>query len=122
MPAVFVDKPVMKPAEQNQVVQVGGPTVGPVSNVVDLDPSSVGTSDPLAVSAVTMGYQSSQPAGDGPAVFSDTDHNTAVGDNSFENTVTGESPGCFVGRAVFDNSATPSAFEVSAPRSAKTVI
>ena len=36
VPAVFVDKPVMRPAEQNQVVQVGGPTVGPVLNVVDL--------------------------------------------------------------------------------------
>ena len=56
---VFVDKPVMKPAEQNQVVQVGGTALGPVLNVMDLDPSGVGTSDPLAVSAVTMGYQSS---------------------------------------------------------------
>ena len=58
MPAVFVDKPVMKPAEQNQVVQVGGPAVGPVLNVVDLDPSGVPTSGKPTVSAVTMGYQS----------------------------------------------------------------
>ncbi|MCZ6456679.1 MAG: hypothetical protein O6650_05455, partial [Actinobacteria bacterium] len=72
MPSVFVDKPVMKPAEQNQVVQIGGPTVGPVLNVVDLDPSGVGTSDPLAVSTVTMGYQSSQPAGNRPTVPSHT--------------------------------------------------
>ena len=58
MPVVFVDKPVMKPAEQNQVVQVGGPTVGPVLNVVDLDPSGVPTSGELAGPPVTMGYQS----------------------------------------------------------------
>ena len=57
MPAVFVDKPVMKPAEQNQVVQVGGPTVGPVLDVVDLQPACVATADPLASPAIAVGYQ-----------------------------------------------------------------
>ncbi len=87
----------MKPAEQNQVVQVGGTTVGPMLNVVDLDPCSVPTSGELAVSAVTMGYQSSQPAGDGPGVPSDSDHDTAVGDHRFDNTITGQSSGRLVG-------------------------
>jgi hypothetical protein len=36
VPVVFVNKPVMKPTEKDQVVQVGGPTLGPVLNVVNL--------------------------------------------------------------------------------------
>ena len=48
----------MKPAEQNQVVQVGGPTVGPVLNVVDLHSAGVGTSGKLTGSPVTMVHQS----------------------------------------------------------------
>ncbi len=36
VPVVFMEKPVMKPAEKDQVVQIGGPTPGPVLNVVNL--------------------------------------------------------------------------------------
>ena len=36
VPVVFVNKPVTKPAEKDQVVQVGGPTMRPVLNVVNL--------------------------------------------------------------------------------------
>ncbi len=36
VPVVFVNKPVMKPAEKDQVVQIGGPTLGPVLNVMGL--------------------------------------------------------------------------------------
>ncbi len=36
VPVVFVNKPVMKPAEKDQVVQIGGPTPRPVLNVVNL--------------------------------------------------------------------------------------
>jgi hypothetical protein len=36
VPVVFVEKPVMKPAEKNQVVQIGDPTLGPVLDVVSL--------------------------------------------------------------------------------------
>ena len=87
----------MKSAEENQVVQVGGTTVAPVLDVVDLQPACVATADPLASPAIAVVYQSSQPAGDGPAVPTYTDHGAAVGDDSLENTVTGESSGCFVG-------------------------
>ncbi len=36
VPVVFVNKPVMKPTEKDQVVQVGGPTLGPVLDVMNL--------------------------------------------------------------------------------------
>lgn len=97
VPSVFVNKPVMEPAEQNQIVQIGGPTLGPVLDVVDLEPACVPTPDPLASPPVAVVDESSQPAGDGPAVSSHTDDDTAVGDDGFENTVTGESSRCFVG-------------------------
>ncbi len=91
MPVVFVNKPVMKPTEKDQVVQVGGPTPGPVLNVVNLQPFAVPTSDPLAPPPVTMGYQSSQPSGDGAGVSTHTDHLGTVGDHGFNHTVTGQS-------------------------------
>ncbi len=36
MPVVFVNNTVMKPTEKNQVVQIGGPTLRPVLNVMSL--------------------------------------------------------------------------------------
>ncbi len=97
MPAVFVEKPVVKTAEEDQIVQVGAASLGPVLDVVDLQPACVLTPGKLASPVIAVVDESSQPAEDGSAVSSDTDHNTAVGDNSFENTVTGESSGCLVG-------------------------
>jgi hypothetical protein len=44
-PAVFVEEPVVEGAEQDQVGEVGGPTVSPMLDVVSVDPTSVGTSD-----------------------------------------------------------------------------
>ena len=49
MPAVFVDKTVMEPAEKDQVVQVGGASVDPMLAVMELHPFGAVTSRPLAV-------------------------------------------------------------------------
>ena len=91
MPAVFVDKPVMKPAEEGQIVQIGGSAFRPVDNVMDLKPVGVVASVEPTGSTVTVGYQSSQPSGNSPTVSSDPDDLGTVGDDGFEDTVTGES-------------------------------
>ncbi len=36
MPVVFMEKTVMKPTEEDQVVQIGDPTLRPVLNVMSL--------------------------------------------------------------------------------------
>ncbi len=54
MPTVFVDKTVMKTTEKDQIVQISGPSLGPVSNVMNLKPALVSTSAELAPPAVTM--------------------------------------------------------------------
>ncbi len=59
MPAVFVDKPVVKPAEEDQIVQIGGSAFRPVDNVVNLKPLFVGTPGEHTGSTVTMMNQPS---------------------------------------------------------------
>jgi len=35
-PPVFVDEPVVKPAEEDQIVQIRGSSLGPMDNMMDL--------------------------------------------------------------------------------------
>jgi len=44
MPSVLVEIPVMMTAEQDEVVEVGRPAVGPMLDVVGLEPAGVPTS------------------------------------------------------------------------------
>ncbi len=93
MPAVFVDKPVMKTAEENQIVQICAATLGPVLDVVDLDPSGVPTSGKPAGPPVTVTDETTQPAGDRPGVTSHPDHDVVVVDDRFDNSVATQ-PSC----------------------------
>ncbi len=54
VPVVCVNKPVMKPTEKDQVVQVGGPTLRPVLNVMNLQPFGVSTAGKRAGPPVTV--------------------------------------------------------------------
>ena len=54
VPVVFMEESVMKSTEENQVVEIGRPTLGPGDDVMDLQPPGVGTPGPLAASIVTM--------------------------------------------------------------------
>ncbi len=78
MPAVFVNKPVMKPTEKYQIVQVGGPGLRPVDDVVGLKHFVVATSRVLTLSAVPVDHKSSQPSGNGPIVPTDTDDDSGL--------------------------------------------
>ncbi len=44
MPAVLVNKPVVKPTEKDEIVQIGGPAFRPVEDVMNLKPMFVVTS------------------------------------------------------------------------------
>ena len=92
-----MDKPVMKPTQQDQIVQISEPSLGPVDNVMDLKPLVVSTSRFLASTTVTMMNKTSQPSGNAPTVSTDTDDDTAVGDDGFEDTITGKSSCSVVG-------------------------
>jgi hypothetical protein len=59
MPPVFVEVPVVKPAEEDQIVQIGGPAFRPVDNVMNLKPVGVVTSGEHTGSSVTMMNQPS---------------------------------------------------------------
>ncbi len=96
MPAVLVEKTVMKTAEKDQIVQVGGASIGPVLDVMGLHPSGAVTSDPPAV--VIPGFdQSSQPAGDRPTVSTHSDDDVVPMDHDFDHGVTGETSSGLVG-------------------------
>ena len=58
-PVVFVDKPVVERAEKDQIVEVGGSSLSPMLNVVDLEPPGVATSGIPAAATVTVDDQSS---------------------------------------------------------------
>ena len=47
-PLVFVEEPVVVSAQQDEIVEVGGPTVGPMLDVVAVDEAEVGTARELA--------------------------------------------------------------------------
>jgi hypothetical protein len=51
---VLVDPPVVDPAEEYEIVQVGGSAVYPGVDVVDLEPSGVVTSGMLTLIAVAV--------------------------------------------------------------------
>ncbi len=96
MPAVFVDKTVMKTAEEDQIVQVGRASVGPMPAMMDLHPFGAVTSRPLAV--VIAGFdQSSQPTGNRPTVPTHSHHDVVLIDGGFDHRVTGETSGGLVG-------------------------
>ncbi len=59
IPAVFVEVPVVKPAEEDEIVQIGGSAFRPVNNMVDLKPVGVVTSGEPADPTVTMMNQTS---------------------------------------------------------------
>ncbi len=66
MPPVFVNKPVVKPAEEDQIVEIGCPAFRPVEDVMNLKPIPVVASVKPAGPTVTMMNQSSQPSGNRP--------------------------------------------------------
>lgn len=90
MPLVSMDEPVVKPAKNNQVVQVGLSALAPGNDVVDLEPPGVVAPWMPALASVTMMDKTSQPSWNDSASTTDTDRHTAVGDHRFDNTVTGQ--------------------------------
>jgi hypothetical protein len=58
-PSVFMNKPVVKPAEEDQIVQIGGSAFRPVDNMMNLKPVVVVTSVKHTGSPVTMMNQPS---------------------------------------------------------------
>ena len=54
MPVVTVDQPVMNPAEEYQIVEVGGSSYRPGDDVMDLEPPGVGTCRMLTLVTVAV--------------------------------------------------------------------
>jgi hypothetical protein len=93
---MLVNKPVVKPTEKDEIVEIGGASIGPVLDVMGLHPSDAVTSDPPAV--MIPGFdQPSQPAGDRPTVSTHSDHDVVPMDGDFDHGVTGETSSGLVG-------------------------
>jgi len=54
VPALLMDPPVMKAAQEDEVVEVGGPSLCPGDAVVDLQPTGVPAAGMLALAAVSL--------------------------------------------------------------------
>ena len=91
-PVVFVEEPVVVPAQQDQIVQVGGPTVGPMFDVVAVDVADPSTSGELT--ATVPGPElTTQPAGNGPGPAADAEDLTVVVDRGLHDRITRQ-PAC----------------------------
>ena len=53
-PAVVVEEPVVVSTQQDQIVEVGGASVGPVDDMMDLEPVAGAPSDPPAPVSVPI--------------------------------------------------------------------
>ena len=89
-PFVFVDEPMVKTAQGDEIVEVGWSSVGPVHDVVDLGPAGAATGwEPAAL--VTGPDQSSEPGRDGAGGSAYSDHAVGwVGYGELEAGVAGE--------------------------------
>jgi len=57
VPLAFVEESMMEPAQQDQIVQIGPASIGPVLDVMDLQPAGMATSREPTAASVTMIYE-----------------------------------------------------------------
>jgi len=95
-PPVLVDEPVVITAQQDQIVQIGGTTVGPMSDVMTMHPGLPATTREPATT-VTMPKLTSQPARDQPGPPPHTKSPGMVIDGTFHDRITGQSAGGLIG-------------------------
>ena len=88
MPFVSMEEAMMESAEQDEVIEICFASIGPMLNVMDLEPSGSPASRVPTMPTVTLMDQSSKPTGSRSTVSTDTDHNRSVSDHGFERTVT----------------------------------
>lgn len=88
VPTMLVDEPMMKPAEKDQVVEVGPTLVGPMLLVMGLQPSSAATGRELTASTRPVIDQPTQPTGNRPSVAADTDYDVPVMHSSLDHGIT----------------------------------
>lgn len=62
MPSVFVDKPVVKPTQQDQIVEIGFVTLAPGDDVVNLQPVGVVTTMESALAPIAVMDLPTQPS------------------------------------------------------------
>ncbi len=87
VPTVLVNKPVVKTTQQDQIVEVGGSTLSPMLDVMDLYPSAVLASRELTHGVSIMDH-TTQPAGNDAAVATNANHLWAVMNDRFDHGVT----------------------------------
>jgi len=47
-PSVLVEEPVVESTKQHEILQIGGPTISPMGDVMPMNPTLVGTTDESA--------------------------------------------------------------------------
>lgn len=91
VPAVLMEKAVVEAADEDEIVQVGGPSLGPGLDVMDLKPAGVAASGMLAVATVTVVDELPEPSRNPSGPSTDTDgHSVRPGDGS-DGCITGKS-------------------------------
>jgi hypothetical protein len=96
LPAVFVDEAMVISAEQDQILQIGETEIGPMFAVMDVEEVSFRTAGEPAAS-IPEPELPSQPGGDEPGPASDTEDPAMIGDDTFDEAITGQSSGGFAG-------------------------
>ena len=86
-PSMFVQEPVMVSAQQDEIAQVGGATIGPVDLVVPMNPTVMGTAGETA-SSITEPELPTQPTRDHPGATPHPEHSHVVGDAALDDPVT----------------------------------
>ena len=78
----------MESTEHDEVVEICFASIGPMLNVMDLDPAGGPASGVLTMPTVTLMDHSSKPTRNRSTVPAYTDHHRPVSDHGFEHTVT----------------------------------
>jgi hypothetical protein len=93
---VLVDETMMKAADEDEIVQIGGPPIRPGDDVVDLEPAAVATTGEPTAASIPFDDQPTQPGGDLAAPPSDTDRLDALSEHRLYGGVAGKPLGSSV--------------------------
>lgn len=88
VPTVLVDEPMMKPAEKDQVVEIGPTPISPMLLVMGLQPSSAAAARELTASTSRVIDQPTQPPRNRPSIVADTDYDVPNMHSSLDHGVT----------------------------------
>jgi hypothetical protein len=91
-----VDEAMMMPTQQDEIVEVGGTTIGPVLDVMNLQPSRVAAAGELASATVPVIDNASQPSGDDPGVSANSHDGLPIMNDGLENTLASQPSGGLV--------------------------